>query len=340
MPEQLHIDQFMMQSTNHAIIDVRTPREFEQGHIPGAVNIPLFNNEERAIVGTLYKQQGRQPAILKGLDIVGPKMANIVLKAKLSAIDNTVFVHCWRGGMRSGSVAWLLEMYGFKVFVLKGGYKAFRNYVLKSFEKKLELLILGGRTGSGKTHVLHQLRHAGAQIVDLEALANHKGSAFGALGEKAQPTQEQFENELCDQISKVIQAKKIWIEDESRLVGRNCIPPALWEQMRHAPVVYIDIPFETRVNNLIADYGKFEAEQLKESILKITKRLGPEQTKLSLEALSKGDLKTVCEFCLKYYDKTYDHGLKNRENRNIDHINCDALNFESIAVQLIKKIEE
>ena len=142
MPQNLHIDQFMKQSVNHAIIDVRTPMEFGQGHIPGAINIPLFNNEERAVVGTLYKQQGRQPAILKGLEIVGPKMADIVLRAQEIAKDGTVYVHCWRGGMRSGSVAWLLEMYGFKVFVLKGGYKAFRNYVLKSFETKLELVIL------------------------------------------------------------------------------------------------------------------------------------------------------------------------------------------------------
>lgn len=337
MPQILHIQQFIEQGLATGIIDVRTPGEFTQGHIPGAVNIPLFTNGERAIVGTLYKQQGRQPAILKGLELVGPKMAEIVSRAQSIAVNNTVCVHCWRGGMRSGSVAWLLEMYGFNVFVLKGGYKAYRNFAIKSFDTEANILILGGRTGSGKTHVLHQLKQKGANVIDLEKLANHKGSAFGGIGEAAQPTQEQFENELSHELLKVPAGEQLWLEDESRLIGHKFIPPGLWDKMRLSPIVYIDIPFDTRVKNLIEDYGKFPKEQLKESILKITKRLGPEQTKLSIQALEKNDLKTVCEFCLKYYDKTYEHGLKSRETLNIKYVQCGEINFENIADQLIKK---
>jgi len=330
-----HIEQFIEEALGSCIIDVRTPQEFEQGRIPGAINIPLFDDEERAIVGTLYKQEGKQQAILKGLEIVGPKMANIVRLAQSASKDNTVFIHCWRGGMRSGSVAWLLELYGMNVVVLKGGYKAFRNYVLNSFDRPIEIMILGGKTGSGKTHVLHQLKQKGAQIIDLEKLANHKGSAFGAIGEEPQPSQEQFENELALQLNTLLLSKKVWLEDESKLIGKKCIPPALWSRMRVAPVIYIDVSFEKRVKNLIDDYGKFPKEQLQESILKISKRLGPEQTKISIEALNNNDLKTVCEICLKYYDKTYEHGLHDREKLIMEELDFGSLDFDIIADKLI-----
>lgn len=336
MPQTLQITDFLKDRAEACIIDVRTPKEFEQGHIPGAINIPLFTNEERVIIGTLYKQVGKQEAIIKGLELVGPKMANLVIQAQTHAINNTVYVHCWRGGMRSGSVAWLYEMYGLNVFVLRGGYKAFRNYVLANLKTNAPIKILGGRTGSGKTHVLHALAQKGEQIIDLEKLAKHKGSAFGALGEENQPSQEQFENELAIKLNTLSNNKQVWFEDESRLIGNKIIPPDLWELMRIAPVVYMEIPIEDRVTNLINDYGKFSKEDLKTSILKISRKLGPEQTKHALEALELGDLKTVCEFCLHYYDKTYDYGLQNREKPIIQSHTFDTANFELIAETLIK----
>jgi tRNA 2-selenouridine synthase len=201
VPVSLHPDQFLQQALALAksgkplpMLDVRSPGEFARGHIPGAQNIPLFDNEGRAEVGTIYKQKGKQPAILRGLELVGPNMATMAERGRLTAIDNTVFVHCWRGGMRSGSVAWLLESYGVKVFTLKGGYKAFRRYMQQQFEAPKNLLVLGGRTGSQKTTWLHALQGDGEQVIDLEGLACHKGSSFGMLGEHPQPTQEQFEN--------------------------------------------------------------------------------------------------------------------------------------------------
>lgn len=335
MPQTLHIQDFLDQGSASCIIDVRTPKEFEQGHIPGAINIPLFSNEERVIIGTIYKQVGKQEAIHKGLEVVGPKMADLVTLAKNNAVNNTVYVHCWRGGMRSGSVAWLYELYGFKVFVLKGGYKAYRQAVLENLQTQAPIRILGGRTGSGKTHILHQLKEKGQQIIDLEKLANHKGSAFGAIGENTQPTQEQFENELMSSLKKLNETQPVWFEDESRMIGKNMIPLKLWGQMRKAPVIYVDVPFESRITNLIDDYGKFPAQQLEESILKIAKRLGPEQTKLSIEALHNGDLKTVCEFCLHYYDKTYDYGLQNRTEPNIHQFSFQEANFDTIADTLL-----
>ena len=336
MPSSIDISNFLQQSSHtNSIIDVRTPNEFEQGHIPGAVNIPLFSNEERVIVGTLYKQQGKQPAILKGLEFVGPKMTDIINKAQACTQNNTLFVHCWRGGMRSASVAWLLELYGIKTFTLKGGYKYFRRYVLDSFAKEYNLLILGGKTGSAKTLVLEKLMSLNEQVVNLEKLAAHKGSAFGALGENKQPSQEQFENELATALQNITNEKPLWLEDESRLIGNKVIPAALWEQMRAAKTICMNIPFEDRVNYLTVEYGKFAKEELKVSIEKIIKRLGHQQAKNALVALDENDLKTTCRICLSYYDKSYQHGMDKREKTSIKQIDFNSLDIDQIASQLL-----
>jgi tRNA 2-selenouridine synthase len=337
LPTSIDISNFLQQSSNtNAVIDVRTPKEFEQGHIPGAINIPLFSNEERVVVGTLYKQQGKQPAILKGLEFVGSKMTDIITKAQACAKDNTIFVHCWRGGMRSGSVAWLLELYGIKVFTLKGGYKAFRKYVLETFAKEYNLLILGGKTGSAKTLVLEKLAALNEQVINLEKLAAHKGSAFGALGENKQPSQEQFENELANALQNINEQKPLWLEDESRLIGNKVIPEGLWAQMRLAKTICMYVPFEARVDYLTEEYGKFSKEELKVSIQKITKRLGHQQAKNALLALEENDLKTTCRICLSYYDKSYQHGMEQRAKTSVEQIDFDALDIDLIANQLVK----
>ncbi len=336
MSKALHINEFLQQSKTSAIIDVRTPKEFEQGHIPGAINIPLFSNEERVVVGTLYKQEGRQAAIVKGLEFVGPKMADIVLKAQEIAKDNTICVHCWRGGMRSGSVAWLLQMYGLNVFTLQGGYKQFRNYVLNSFDISNEIKILGGRTGSGKTKILQLLEQKNEAVIDLEGLAHHKGSAFGGFGQ-IQPSQEQFENKLCMALEKIKDAKHIWIEDESRLVGKMVIPLPLWEKMRTAVITYMEIPFEKRAEKLVEEYGPLPKEQLAHAINAISRRMGPEQAAKALAALELNDLREVCRLCLLYYDKGYDHGLQDRENVKLKRYAFDNETQEQIVEHLIKQ---
>ena len=335
MAQALRIDEFLEQGSACVIIDVRTPKEFEQGHIPGAINIPLFSNEERVVVGTLYKQEGRQPAIVKGLEFVGPKMASIVLRAQEVAKQNTVYVHCWRGGMRSGSVAWLLQMYGLNVFTLKGGYKQFRNFVLNGFDINNEIKILGGRTGSGKTDLLQLLEEKNEAVVDLEKLAHHKGSAFGGFG-RAQPSQEQFENELCMSLQKVKDANRIWIEDESRLVGKMVIPLPLWEKMRSSKIIYVEIPFEKRAEKLLQEYGSLPKEELAQAIKAITKRMGPENATKALVALEQNDLKEVCRLCLIYYDRGYDHGLRDRENMRLKNFSFITETPNEIAEHLIK----
>ncbi len=330
MPTVVNIQEFLKFSETLPLLDVRTPLEYEHGHIPGANNFPLFNNEERKTVGTMYKQQGKQAAVLKGLEFVGPKLKGLVQSAIKLNKGDTFLIHCWRGGMRSSSVAWLLETYGFKTIILKGGYKSFRQFVLNSFSEHLNLLILGGRTGAAKTLLLYELQNQGQQIIDLEKLANHKGSSFGSLGEIKQPSQESFENELAIALINLNKDKTVWLEDESRMVGQKVIPDELWKQMRCAKVVYLDIPFDERVKYLVNEYGKFSKEELIESTNRISKRLGGQNAKLAIKAINEGDLTTACQINLSYYDKAYDHGI---DKRNPESIN--RFSFEKLAVQKI-----
>ncbi len=331
MSSPIDINQFLTLSETHPILDVRTPAEFAQGHIVGALNLPIFTNEERVIIGTLYKKEGKQIAVLKGLEIVGPKLHAFVTDAiKLNKTD-TFLVHCWRGGMRSSSMAWFIETYGFKCLTLKGGYKNYRKQVLGSFDEQKNIVLLGGKTGTGKTIILNELEKLNEQIIDLEKLAQHKGSSFGALGEKEQPSQEQFENELAFQFSKIDSQKQCWIENESRMIGKNILPIGLWEQMKNASVVSIDLPLQERVNYLIKEYGKFSKEQLIDSTKRIGKRLGGQHVKRAIEAIEESDYKTAFEICLVYYDKTYSYGEEQRQKGKVTHYEFQKLDIESIA---------
>lgn len=326
--EKINIENFLKFADQYPVIDVRSPGEFMHAQIPGAYSLPLFTDEERKIVGTNYKQQSREAAIKIGLDYFGVKMKKMVEEAE-RLNSKTILVHCWRGGMRSGAVAWLLDMYGFKVYTLAGGYKAFRNWVLKQFEKEYNLKILGGYTGSGKTIVLRELKEKGQPVIDLENLANHKGSAFGAIGEKPQPSQEMFENLLATELFKRAPVTAgTWLEDESQRIGRVIIPSTFWEKMRNSPVYFLDIPFEERLNYLVNTYGNFEKEKLVEAIERIQKRLGGLETKTALTLLSEENTRECFSILLKYYDKLYKKGLHNRKNYEslLNIIPCSSVN--------------
>lgn len=313
MAESLDIDAFLERSRYATLFDVRTPAEFAQGHVPGAHNLPLFSNEERAEVGTLYKQQGRAAALLHGLHLVGPKLRRMVEAAREVTTHRDVLVHCWRGGMRSESVAWLLDFMGYRVATLDDGYKAFRRYVRDAFALPRLVCLLGGMTGSGKTDLLHALADRGEQVIDLETLAHHKGSVFGHLGQDEQPSQEHFENELAMQWQALDPHRPVWIEDESRRIGRVCVPNEIWRQMRRADVVVLDVPFGARVERLVADYGRYDAARLVEAIGVIGKRLGGLRMKQAKQAVYAGALHEACRLLLAYYDKAYRYGLEQRD---------------------------
>lgn len=311
----MNITLFLEQKT--PLIDVRSPSEFQKGHIPGAISLPLFSDEERSIVGTIYKQQGKDPAIKKGLFFVGPKLLSFVEEAeKITGPSKTLRLYCARGGMRSSSLAWLLQTSGFTCILLDKGYKSFRNWTLTQFTKKYEFLVLGGFTGSGKTDILHELNRNNEQTIDLEGLANHKGSSFGDLEGLKQPSCEQFENLLASTLSKQCQNSPIWIEDESRNIGLCYLPEGIWSQMRLAPLLWIEQPLKNRINHLLSCYGNYSQELLIKSAEKLHKKLGAVKTAEVTEKIQNHDLVGAITDILKYYDKTYIYSsLKNPRNR-------------------------
>jgi len=334
---KLDIENFLSQSRGHPVIDVRSPAEYEHAHIPGAISLPLFSNEERAAIGTLYKQQGRERAMMLGLEYYGKSMQRIISELKEKTNDKQIFIHCWRGGMRSGVVAWMLDLFGYKVTTLNKGYKAFRNWVLDSFSSQKNIFILGGKTGSGKTEVLHELKKSGEQVVDLEALAHHKGSAFGDLGEDAPPTQEQFENDLAMEFFTLDSSKPIWIEDESQRIGWVNIPNALWKQMRETKVVYLDIPFEERLKNITENYGTFDLERLKAATLRIQKRLGGLDTKNAIQYFEEGKIYEAFFILLKYYDKFYSKATAERKEENIEIVAAEKISPSLNAAKITRR---
>ncbi len=341
MIKQLPVQEFLRQAQQMPVIDVRSPGEFAQGHIPGAVNIPLFNNEERARVGTKYKQVSKEAAILLGLDIVGPKMSGFVKQAKKLSPGGEAMVHCWRGGMRSGSFAWLLNTTGLQVATLEKGYKAYRTEVLQSFKKPLQLMVLGGKTGSGKTGLLKEIASFGEQVIDLECLAHHKGSSFGAIGEMPQPTVEQFENNLHAAIQQLDTEKRIWVEDESLSVGTVRLPMPFFEQIRKAPVIFIDVPKETRIRHLVHSYTGYDHHLLEEALIRIKKRMGGLHFQEAMEALAAKDYAKVADLTLIYYDKAYLFGLSKREPNTVHTLTLTGENPAANAqkvIRLAKKI--
>ena len=314
----LKAEEFVAGMREGAVLDIRTPAEYQQGHLPGAVSFPLFSDEERVIVGTLYKQQGRDTAVLKGLELVGPKLKSFVLHARKQ--KGTLFLYCWRGGMRSSSMAWLLRTAGREVYVLEGGYKAYRAYGRELIANGLRLIMLSGPTGSGKTEILHRLSELGQQVLDLEGLAHHRGSSFGGIGQPVQPSTEQFTNRIFEKIIEFDRSKPIWVEGESQAIGKVSILNELFLQMNTCLTIRIDPPWEERVERLLRDYSGFPVEELRTSIEKISKRLGGKDTQDTLKALEEVDFRKVTEITLGYYDKGYEMSMGRRENKMIPFV--------------------
>ncbi len=359
--QRIHIDEFLKLSETHPVFDVRSPGEYNHAHIPGAHSLPLFTDEERKQVGTAYKQISREQAIKIGLDYFGPKMRKMVEQVEALAVDSRlptpdsrlILVYCWRGGMRSGAVSWLMDLYGFKVYTLIGGYKKFRNHVLDNFKKPYHFNIIGGYTGSGKTELLKTLKEKREKVIDLEAIANHKGSAFGAIGLPPQPTQEMFENllscQLSDLSSEVLAkedvgcqedpqatgnrqpASPIWLEDESQRIGLVNIPGDIWKNMRQSKVWFLDIPFEERLKHIIPEYGILDTEKLIAAIERISQKLGHLNANTAILLLKEGKISESFEILLRYYDKFYFRSLHNREGLEalLQKINCKSVSTEN-----------
>jgi tRNA 2-selenouridine synthase len=344
---RIDIEQFLTLAQQHPVIDVRSPGEYNHAYMPGAHSLPLFTDEERKVVGTAYVQESREQAIKIGLDFFGPKMRKMVEEVESivrSQNSKTILVYCWRGGMRSGAVSWLLDMYGFKVYTLTGGYKKYRRYVLDTFSLPFNFTILGGYTGSGKTEVLRTLGEKGERVVDLEDIAKHKGSAFGNIGLPKQPGQEMFENLLAEKLRAIIHGLRsdnthsplttdyspIWLEDESQRIGLVNLPNALWENMRRSPVLFLDISFEERLKHIVEEYGSLDKQPLLDAIGRIREKLGSLNAKTASVLLEEGNTIESFRILLKYYDKFYLKALHNRERLNSL---LNSVEFKSVSTE-------
>ena len=327
---------FLDLSGSLPVVDVRSPGEYSYGHIPGAVNIPLFDDLQRAEVGTVYKKEGNLKAVIRGIDLAAPEMSAKLKSAVALARDKSLLTYCWRGGMRSEAMAWLFSMGGLTPLLLEGGYKAYRNHILTDLGRKRNFIILGGLTGSGKTYILKYMMSSGMQVTDLEGLASHKGSAFGAMGQQPQPSSEHFANLLYSDLSGKKEEGPVWLEDESRNIGTVFMPDGFYNVMQSAPVIALMMSIETRIPRLLREYASFPPEQTISSVMKISKRLGGDRTREAVEAIQKGDFATAIRITLEYYDKSYSYALSRPQGRQVIYVDTDT---DDVAVNASRVLE-
>jgi len=317
------------------IVDVRSEAEFKAGHIPQAVNIPLLNDAERKIVGTAYKQNGQHEAIREGIRLVGPRLTQIINDTERISNCKEILVHCWRGGMRSRNFCQFVGMAGIKSQSLDGGYKGYRQAAVESFKGKFPFLLITGFTGSGKSEILRALKEKGEQILDLERLANHKGSVFGGLMMPDQPTTEQFQNELFEEILKLDLSRRVWLEDESLAIGKIFLPVDFWNTMKTGDLIEINVPKSIRIERLVSEYGDADRSEFLEIMGKIIKRLGGQHYNSAREKLLQDDMHSVIDILLTYYDKAYRESIEKRKNQIIKTVDWDGKGADGVISELL-----
>ncbi|RIW16428.1 tRNA 2-selenouridine(34) synthase MnmH [Algoriphagus lacus] len=321
MAEQLiTLEEFWTLRKQFPMIDARSEGEFAQSHIPGSFNLPILNDQERIVVGTLYKAKGSEEATIKGFELVGPRFHEILKVARNQFPEKKIIVYCWRGGMRSQILSWLLTMVGFQVYRLKGGYKTYRTFTFNEVRKERSLIVLGGKTGTAKTLLLKLLREKGEQILDLEGIANHKGSSFGSIGQPPQPSVEQFENLIAEDLRLLDPLQHTWVENESRKIGRLIIPDRLFEQMSKSPLIDIQKSIDERIAHIANEYGDLPEEGLIAAVLRLKKRLGGLRTQEAVDAIKAKDSVSWISNLLIYYDKTYEFDLERHTEGKTFHL--------------------
>ncbi|HEX2977132.1 MAG TPA: tRNA 2-selenouridine(34) synthase MnmH [Bacteroidales bacterium] len=270
------------------------------------------------------------------MKLTGPSMSEKLREALKNASDGKLLVHCWRGGMRSKAMAWLFSLGGIDTILLEGGYKAYRHHVLDSLSENRKSIILGGMTGRSKTHILKFLKENGQQVIDLEGIANHKGSAFGALGQEPQPTTEQFSNLLYDEWKRLDSEKPVWLEDESRSIGSVFMPEHFFLNMQEEKTIVLMMAPEIRLPRLMKEYSVYPPELLKASVMKISKRLGGDNTRDALESIDNGDIAKAILISLNYYDKAYQFSIKKKNNSEIIYVETDTDDIETNAKKILE----
>lgn len=313
-----------LSSGDYILIDVRTPLEFEEETIPGAINIPIFSNEERAEVGTAYAQESVDKAKMLGIEAVSrrlPKMFYEILKIS-KEYPHMVFF-CARGGFRSSSIVNLLRSLKIGALKLDGGYKAYRAYINENLPKiaeSVELVVLYGNTGTGKTQVLDALRAQGADVLDLEACANHRGSTLGAVGLGEPHSQKMFESLVFEELASR-KGNLVFAEGESKRIGKSVIPEYLFDKIKNGKHVRVTAPMEQRIKNIMSDYIYETDDELLEALDHLRKRVGNEIIDRYIAEVRNGHYPVVVEELMRdYYDPMYEHNPKNYvfEVENLD----------------------
>lgn len=323
MPKLITIEE-AKQLENPIFIDLRSPSEYETGRIPGAFNIPLFTDQERAEVGTIYKQVGAEQAKDRGLEIVAPKLPGMVSAIRKHTVTKRpVVLYCWRGGMRSASVAAIAEIMGVHVYRLNGGYKSYRRHVLESLEQfklKPQIVVLCGSTGVGKTTLLKMLAKAGEAVIDLEGIANHRGSAFGHVGLGKPSTAQNFDSLLLEDLLRFNDRPTLLVECESKRIGNVYLPQVLYQRMQIGKKILVTASLETRSERIISEYQQTGIcnEAVIGSIRMLAKRLGERTSQNLIELYQNGKFKEVVEFLLsEYYDPLYGYEKSNPESYDL-----------------------
>lgn len=333
----LSVEEALNQKGSFLWVDVRSESEFARAHIPGAINIPILNDSERAEVGTAYKQQGREIAVQVGLRLAGPKFEAIYmsLMALQKEHNKPLLFYCWRGGLRSQIASTITQWSGIPVYIIRGGYRSFRNWTFDTLGQQRNLLLLAGHTGSGKTEILHHLKQAGYSIIDLEGVAHHKGSALGGIGMPEQPRNEMFENTLAIHLIGIAKDTITFVENESRMIGLCAIPQGLWEQMQIAPSIEIAVDREVRIQRILTEYASLPKDRLIEQTQKLRKRLGGQHEQAAIEALHRDDFRSWVELLLVYYDKSYAHFVE-KNNISSKKMQWDWNQIESSLLKLLE----
>ncbi|ERN42761.1 tRNA 2-selenouridine synthase [Rubidibacter lacunae KORDI 51-2] len=315
---------FPLPKTYSEIIDVRSPSEFQEDRIPGAVNLPVLDDDERAWVGTLYRKDSPFAARKVGAALVSRNIARH-LETHLSDRDKDYkpLIYCWRGGQRSNSLAMVLLQIGWQATVVRGGYKTYRNHVrdrVAELSGRLQFQILCGLTGSGKTRILQRLAAVGAQAIDLEGLANHRGSLLGqewsapssTSEPEVQPSQKWFESEVWQALERCEPGRPVWLESESNRIGQLHVPAPLWQQMKNAQCVEVQVPVASRVRFLLDEYPHLveHPEFLKARLRQLRERHGTRKVQEWCEAIDRGQFsELVCDLLESHYDPTYQRSM-------------------------------
>jgi len=296
------------------VVDVRSPGEFAEATIPGAINVPILDNQQRAQIGPLYKNEGTHVARTRGIEIVAPKIPQLIkdICAQRTNPRRPIIVFCWRGGLRSRAMTTFLQLAGYPAFQLRGGHKAFRRHVVDFFEQGCwgRMLVLRGLTGVGKTRLLHQLAAQNQPVIDLEGLANHRGSAFGGVGLGEQPGQKQFEALLWEQLQHIPADGWALTEGESRHIGKLLLPQRFFRSLQTETTLWVETSLENRIKIILEDYcvNQLPEEAFISPIQSLQRRLGLAEVENMLELLrQKNWHELVAELMLKYYDPLYRH---------------------------------